>query len=87
MWSFTLPFIFNPNAANLQAKTAFIFGGLSILCCVYIWIYHPETKGRSYEEMDEMLIKGIPARQFASYVTDAERKGKEVQEADKREVS
>lgn len=81
MWSFTLPFIFNPNSANLQAKTAFIFGGLSVLCCLYTYFYHPETKGRSYEEIDEMFMKKVPARQFATYVTDAEVRGKEVQEA------
>jgi SP family general alpha glucoside:H+ symporter-like MFS transporter len=82
MWNFVLPYIFNPDQANLGAKTAFIFGGLSILCCIYLYFHHPESRGRSYEELDEMFIKGLGAREFDTYVTDAEIRAREV----KREV-
>lgn len=27
----------------------------------------PETKGRTYEELDIMFERGVPARKFASY--------------------
>lgn len=67
MWSFTLPYLFNPNEANLGAKCAFIFGALSIICCVYFYYYHPETKGRSLAELDEMFAQRVPARKFATY--------------------
>jgi hypothetical protein len=80
MWQFVLPFMFNPNEANLQAKTSFIFGGFSVFCCIYAYYYHPETKGRSYEELDEMFQKGVSARDFGSYVTEAERKGQQVKQ-------
>jgi hypothetical protein len=104
MWSFTLPYLFNPDKANLGAKVhltlitsyyfcptamlthstqvAFIFGGLSVLCCIYLWFYQPETAGRTYEELDELFMKRIPARKFKGYVTEAESKG---QEAKRRE--
>ncbi|KAH8890646.1 general substrate transporter [Thozetella sp. PMI_491] len=72
MWSFVLPYIFNPDQANLGAKTAFIFGGISVLCMLYIWFYQPETAGRSFEELDELFMKRVPARQFKGYKTDAE---------------
>ncbi|UPL02325.1 hypothetical protein LCI18_013259 [Fusarium solani-melongenae] len=39
MWAFVLPYIFNPDEANLGAKTAFIFGGISVFCMVYVWVY------------------------------------------------
>ncbi|RSH80154.1 hypothetical protein EHS25_007259 [Saitozyma podzolica] len=80
MWQFVLPFMFNPNEANLQAKTSFIFGGFSVFCCIYAYYCHPETKGRSYEELDEMFQKGVSARDFGSYVTEAERKGQQVKQ-------
>jgi SP family general alpha glucoside:H+ symporter-like MFS transporter len=80
MWNFVLPYLFNPDQANLGAKTAFIFGGFSIFCCVYLYFYHPETKGRSYQELDELFAKGVPARQFASYVTDAQTEAIQVKE-------
>jgi SP family general alpha glucoside:H+ symporter-like MFS transporter len=77
MWQFVLPFIFNPNQANLGAKTSFIFGGLSVLCWIYLFFYQPETANRSFEEIDEMFFKHIPARQFKHFVTDSQRKGEE----------
>lgn len=32
MWAFVIPYIFNPNQANLGARTSFIFGGLAVFC-------------------------------------------------------
>ena len=80
-WSFILPFMFNPDKGNLGAKCAFIFGATSIICCVYLFFCHPETKGRTYEELDEMFRLRIPARKFASYVPDAQKMGEEVKDA------
>ncbi len=77
MWQFVLPFIFNPNEANLGAKTSFIFGGLSVLCWVYLFFYQPETANRSFEEIDEMFAKHVPARQFRGFKTDAEQMGEQ----------
>lgn len=72
MWQFVIPFMFNPDQGNLGAKVAFIFGGLCLFSLAYLWYYQPETAGRSYQELDEMFAKGIPARQFKSYKTEAE---------------
>lgn len=74
MWAFVIPFLFNPDQANLGAKVAFIFGGLSVLSTVYLWFYQPEVAGRSYEELDEMFIKQIPARKFKGYKTEVQEK-------------
>lgn len=77
MLAFVLPYLFNPDQANLGAKVSFIFAGLSVFCTIYLWIYQPETAGRSYEELDELFIKKIPASQFKGYKTDAQMKGDE----------
>lgn len=82
VWSFVLPYLFNADKANLGAKVAFIFGGLAILSLVFLWVYLPETAGRTYEELDEMFVKQIPARKFASYQTDTQASG----QAMKREL-
>lgn len=81
MWSFVLPYLFNPNKANLGAKVAFIFGGLAVLSLVYLWFYQPETAGRSYEELDEMFMKGVHAWKFKDYRTDAQIKGEDAKDA------
>lgn len=52
--------------------TAFIFAFLGILSTVYLFLYHPETAGRSYREIDEMFIKRVKARGFKRYVTEEE---------------
>ncbi|KAF4450770.1 MFS hexose transporter [Fusarium albosuccineum] len=81
MWSFVLPYLFNPDKANLGAQVAFIFGGLAILSLVFLWFYLPETAGRTYEELDEMFIKGVPARKFKGYKPDAQANGEAVKTA------
>ncbi|TQN70385.1 Maltose permease MAL31, partial [Colletotrichum shisoi] len=73
MWTFVIPFLFNPDQANLGAKVSFIFGGFSVLSTVYLWFYQPEVAGRSYEELDEMFIKKIPAREFKSHTTEVQK--------------
>lgn len=78
MWSFVLPFLFNPDKANLGAKVAFIFGGLAIFSLVFLWFYLPETTGRTYEELDEMFMDGAPATKFKSHETRAQAEGKAV---------
>lgn len=72
MWQFVIPYLFNPDQANLGAKIAFIFGGLCLLALVYLWFCQPETGGRSYQELDEMFAKGVPARKFKTYKTEVQ---------------
>lgn len=86
MWSFVLPYLFNPDKANLGAKLAFIFGGFAILSLVFLWYYLPETAGRTYEELDEMFMKGVPARDFKTYKSDAQTNGEVVQAAYKSDA-
>lgn len=73
MWSFVLPYLFNPDKLNLGGRLGFIFGGLSVICLVYLWFFQPETVGRTYEELDELFMKRVPTRNFKGYVTDAQR--------------
>lgn len=61
---FTLPYIFNPDAGNLRAKTGFVYTGLCIIAMVITWQYVPEMKGRSVGEIDHMFNLGLPARGF-----------------------
>lgn len=57
MWAFVIPYLFNPNQANLGARVTFIFGAFAVLSTAYLWLYQPETSGRSFAELDEMFIK------------------------------
>lgn len=72
MWQWVIPYMFNPDQADMGATIAFVFGGLCVFCLVYLWFCQPETGGRSYQELDEMFAKGVPARKFKGYKTDVQ---------------
>ncbi|EFX04971.1 maltose permease [Grosmannia clavigera kw1407] len=71
--AFVLPYIFNPDKANLGAKTSFIYGGCCLISLVVLFFFQPETKNRTFEELDELFMNRVPARQFASYVTTVQK--------------
>ncbi|PMD36491.1 general substrate transporter [Hyaloscypha variabilis F] len=75
MWAFVIPKLFNPDQANLGAKVSFIFGGLAALACLYLWIYQPETAGRTYKELDELFTNKVAGRKFKSTKTQTELEG------------
>jgi SP family general alpha glucoside:H+ symporter-like MFS transporter len=62
-----IPYLINPDQANLRGKLGFFFGGLSVPCLVWCWFRVPEMKGRTYEELDIMFERGVKTREFASY--------------------
>jgi MFS transporter, SP family, general alpha glucoside:H+ symporter len=82
VWAFVIPILFNPDQANLGAKCGFIFGGISVPLLVYLWFYQVETKGRSYEELDEMFQKGIAVRDFKNYVSESQMREMETKGGD-----
>ncbi|KAF2009537.1 general substrate transporter [Aaosphaeria arxii CBS 175.79] len=65
IWSFSLPYAINPDQGNLGGKIAFIFGSVMALSFVFIFFFIPETKGRTYIELDELWSRGIPARKWS----------------------
>ncbi|KFY85073.1 hypothetical protein V500_08729 [Pseudogymnoascus sp. VKM F-4518 (FW-2643)] len=87
MWAFVIPKLFNPDQANLGAKVSFIFGGLALLSCVYLWVYQPETAGRTYKELDELFAKKVPGKKFKSTKTEAEMEGEQAQELKQQELA
>ncbi|GAB7361942.1 hypothetical protein MBLNU230_g1980t1 [Neophaeotheca triangularis] len=80
MWSFVLPYLFNPDQLNLGGRLGFIFGALAVVSLVYLWFFQPETKNRSYDELDEMFMKRVPARKFKTYVTEVQQSQDAVRE-------
>lgn len=62
-----VPYMLNASSWNWRGKTGFFFGGFSALATVWCYFRLPETKGRTYEELDIMFEAGIPARKFKDY--------------------
>ncbi|KAF2787544.1 MFS monosaccharide transporter-like protein [Melanomma pulvis-pyrius CBS 109.77] len=62
--TFTAPYFINPSALNW----GWIWGPSCMVTVVWIYIYLPEIKNRTLEEIDEMFEAKLPARKFRQYV-------------------
>ena len=64
IWSMSLPYAINPDQGNLGGKIAFIFGSTLVAASIFIFFLIPETKGRTYIEIDELWARGTSPRKF-----------------------
>lgn len=67
IWGLALPYAVNPDEGNLQGKIGFIYAALLLLCLVFAFFYVPETKGRSYAEIDRLWALGVSPRKWSGY--------------------
>ncbi|TDZ34355.1 General alpha-glucoside permease [Colletotrichum spinosum] len=58
------------DAWNWGAKSGMFYFGLCTIWAVWIFFFLPETKNRSFAELDYLFQKRVPARQFASHPVD-----------------
>ena len=49
---------------NWGAKTGFFYAGTNLLCTIWCWYRLPETKDRTFGEIDLMFENKVPARMF-----------------------
>jgi len=62
-----VPYLVNPDKANLKGKVGFIFGGLSTAATVWSFFYIPELKGRTFDEIDHMFQNKVNPRSMGAY--------------------
>ncbi|KAL6890069.1 general substrate transporter [Trichoderma evansii] len=65
------PYMVNPTAGNWRGKTAFFWGCWTLVFFAWAWFRLPETKNKTFEELDILFASGIKAREFANYRVDA----------------
>ncbi|KAJ5902963.1 hypothetical protein N7504_005346 [Penicillium tannophilum] len=59
-----IPYAMNEDQGNWRGKIGFLFSGLSVLCTVFCFFCMPETKGRTFEELDILFECNVPSRRF-----------------------
>lgn len=64
------PYMLNPTAGNWRGKTGFFWGACSFAFLAWTWFRLPETKGRTYEELDILFARQVKARDFNKYLVD-----------------
>ncbi|KAH7349636.1 general substrate transporter [Plectosphaerella cucumerina] len=81
LFSYTVPLMLSNQGAGWGQKIGFFFAGVTFLFLIPVIFFFPETKGRTYLELDELFERRVPAWRFASTVTSyqagAERQAQE----------
>jgi len=72
--TFAVPQLTSADAAGLGAKTYLVFGGCMACVMVFVYFFMPETRGRTFAEIDEMYDAKIPMRKWRKYETTTEAK-------------
>jgi MFS transporter, SP family, general alpha glucoside:H+ symporter len=65
-----IPRMLNPTAWNWGAKSGFFWAGMSSMCLLYAFFRVPETKDRTYQELDLLFEQKVPPRKFSSAMAD-----------------
>jgi SP family general alpha glucoside:H+ symporter-like MFS transporter len=68
--SSVFPFFINPDQLNFGGKVMFLFVGAELFILLGLWFCQPETKNRTYQDIDAIYAAGIPARKFSDYIVD-----------------
>ncbi|KAF7879840.1 uncharacterized protein EAF02_008010 [Botrytis sinoallii] len=64
VWNVAVPYMFNATKGNLGGKMGWIFFATACITWFIVWIEIPETKDRTYGELDEMFNERVPAKKF-----------------------
>jgi SP family general alpha glucoside:H+ symporter-like MFS transporter len=68
--SSVFPFFINPDQLNWGGKIMFLFVGAEVFILLGLFFVQPETKNRTYNDIDTLYANGIPARKFSEYIVD-----------------
>ncbi|KAH8658208.1 general substrate transporter [Xylariales sp. PMI_506] len=70
IWTIVLPYLFNSDEADLGGNIGWIFLGMGLIMLGLLYFFVPDTKGRSFEDLDIMFERKVPARLFHTYELD-----------------
>jgi hypothetical protein len=76
--SFAVPRLANPDALNLGARVAYIFAGTNIAALIFTYFCLPETKGRTFAEIQAMYdddVHGAPISSTPRLSTSTSTRG------------
>ncbi|KAL1629321.1 hypothetical protein SLS56_005425 [Neofusicoccum ribis] len=63
-WSIEIPYLVNAEKANLGPKCGLIFFGFGLVFGLTAFFSIPETKGKTFDELDALFAARIPTRKF-----------------------
>lgn len=60
-----LPYAMSPTEGNWGAKTGFLFAGMGTIMALWAFFCLPETKGKTFEDLDILFANNVSARNFS----------------------
>ncbi|KAK9477820.1 putative MFS alpha-glucoside transporter [Lipomyces japonicus] len=81
--TFAVPQLTSADAANLGAKTYLVFAGCMAVILVAAYFFMPETRKRTFAEIDEMYDAKIPMWRWRKYETTTDAKEASVLDPEK----
>ncbi|KAF5559111.1 general substrate transporter [Fusarium phyllophilum] len=66
LFNYTVPLMLSNQNAGWGQKIGLFFGGIILVYLIPCILMFPETKGRTYHELDELFERRVPAWKFAS---------------------
>ncbi|KAE8450476.1 hypothetical protein EG329_006206 [Mollisiaceae sp. DMI_Dod_QoI] len=67
VFTVAMPYMLNSDEADWRGKAGFLFGAISLVCLVWCFFRIPESRGRTFEELDILFERKVPARKFKDY--------------------
>ncbi|KAJ0421155.1 general substrate transporter, partial [Aspergillus carlsbadensis] len=64
VFAVVIPYAMNEDEGDWRGKMGFLFAGTAALCAVYCFFCLPETRGRTFEELDVLFERRVPSRRF-----------------------
>ncbi|KAL4877825.1 general substrate transporter [Aspergillus karnatakaensis] len=64
VFAVVIPYAMNEDQGDWRGKMGFLFAGTAALSAVYCFFCLPETRGRTFEELDVLFERGVPSRRF-----------------------
>lgn len=68
--SSVFPYFINPDELNLGGKVMFLFVAAELVILLVLFFVQPETKNRTYSDIETLYASKIPARKFSQYAVN-----------------
>ena len=68
MLSSVFPYFINPDQLNWGGRVMFLFVGAEAIMLAILFFVQPETKNRTYNDIDTLYANKVPPRKFSEYV-------------------
>lgn len=75
VFNWSVSYMISPDAGNMGVKAIYVWAGMLVPTVIILYLYYPETYGRTYWELDELYERGIPAWKFSTTQTSAQSSG------------